>query len=215
MIDESPQQTDTRPPAPTVRSFAPQIVVGGALVLIGVLWLLERIGVIDVTVTAVLALATIIVGIAVMSLAGRGPHIGLIVFGTMLALVTTITAITPLQGFQGGIGDRVVEVADVGDIEPDYNLAIGRLTIDLRQLEQPEEVVQVTASVGMGELLVRIPEGMPFEVQADSGAGEIEILDRHVDGVGVDDAYQSPSFENAGLSFDLDVFTGRVEVRYD
>ncbi|HEX6222425.1 MAG TPA: LiaF domain-containing protein [Acidimicrobiia bacterium] len=192
----------------------PQIVGGGVLILIGALWLLERTGIIDVSVTAVLALGTMVVGISLMLLARDGPHGGLIVFGTILALVTLVTAAAPFEGFQGGVGDRTIEVSSVDDIRADYNLAMGKLTIDLRDIEDLGRATELTASVGMGELLVRVPQGTEVEVDASVGAGQLEIMGRVTDGVGIDETYTSPGFSESSqsLSLELQAFTGRVEV---
>jgi hypothetical protein len=192
----------------------PQIVGGGVLVFIGLLWLLERTGAIDVSVTAVLAMGTMVIGISLMLLAKDGPHVGLIVFGTLLALVTLVTAAAPFEGFQGGLGDRTVEISSVDDIRPDYNLAIGKLTVDLRNLDDLDMATPLTASVGMGELLVRVPEGTDIQVDASVGAGQIEILGRITDGVDIDETYESPEFagNSQSLALELQAFTGRVEV---
>jgi hypothetical protein len=192
----------------------PQIVGGGVLVFIGLLWLLERTGAVDVSVTAVLAMGTMVIGISLMLLAKDGPHVGLIVFGTLLALVTLVTAAAPFEGFQGGLGDRTVEISSVDDIRPDYNLAIGKLTVDLRNLDDLDTATQLTASVGMGELLVRVPEGTAIQVDASVGAGQIEILGRVTDGVDLDETYESPEFagNSQSLALELQAFTGRVEV---
>jgi len=192
----------------------PQIVGGVVLVSIGILWLLERTGAIDINVTAVLGLGTMVVGISLMLLARDGPHVGLIVFGTLLALVTLVTAAAPFEGFQGGVGDRDVALSSVDDIRTDYNLAMGTLTIDLRDIEDLGASTRLTASVGMGELMVLVPADVEIDIEAEVGAGEIEILGRVIDGVGIDDTYTSPGFAESDqrLSLDLQVFTGRLEV---
>jgi hypothetical protein len=190
------------------------MIGGGVLVFIGALWLLERAGMIDVSVTAVLGLATMVVGISLILLANRGAHGGLIVFGTILAVVTLITAVAPFEGFQGGIGDRTFVVSSVDAIQPDYNLAAGTLTIDLREIDDLEAVTPLTASVGMGELVIRLSDDIDIEVDAQVGVGEVEILGRVVDGVGIEESYRTPGFEpgSDSLVLELDVFTGRVEV---
>lgn len=192
----------------------PQVVGGGVMIFIGLLWLLERTGAIDVSVTAVLALATMVLGISLVLLARNGPHVGLIVFGTVLAFVTLVTAAAPFEGFQGGLGDRTYEISSADDIRVDYNQAVGKLTIDLSEIEDLEAVTPMTASVGMGELLVRIPQGMPIRVDASVGAGQIEILGRVTEGVDIDESYASPGYSqsSASLSLELQAFTGRVEV---
>ncbi|HSM45128.1 MAG TPA: LiaF domain-containing protein [Acidimicrobiia bacterium] len=201
--------TSTRRRPPT-----PQIVIGGVLVLIGVLWLLERLGAVDLTVTAVLGLATLVIGIALMLLSGRGAHGGLIVFGSFIAMLALVTAIAPFEGFQGGVGDRIIEVSSVDDIRPDYNLALGKLTIDLRMADDLSAGADLNASVGMGELVVRVPAGTEISVESRVGAGEIDVLGRDLGGVGVDDIYETPGFADGDqrITLDLQVFAGRVEV---
>jgi predicted membrane protein len=191
-----------------------QIVGGGVLVFIGLLWLLERTGAIDVSVTTVLAIGTMVIGIALMLLARDGSHGGLIVSGTLLALVTLMTAATPVEGFQGGLGDRTVVVSSVDDIRPDYNLAIGKLTIDLRNLDDLSAATPLTASVGMGELLVKVNEGTAIRVDATVGAGQIVILGSASDGVEIDRLYESPEYAGSSqsISLELQAFAGRVEV---
>lgn len=214
IINKPPVQQTPSEPNVGRRLAMPQIVGGVVLVFIGALWLLERTGALDISVTAVLALATMVVGISLMLLANRGAHGGLIVFGTILALVTTVTAAAPFEGFQGGLGDRTIEVTSVDAIQPDYNLAMGTLTIDLRGLDDLQTPTSLTASVGMGELIIRIPEGTNLDIQATAGAGEVEILGRNVDGVGIDETYRSPGYVqgSASLVMQLEVLTGRVEV---
>jgi len=217
ITDRSPiEQKHNEQPAQR-RLSTPQIVGGGVLVLIGLLWLLERTGTIDISVTAVLALGTMVVGISLMLLANEGAHGGLVVFGTILALVTLMTAAAPFEGFQGGVGERVIEVSSVDDIRADYNVAMGTLTIDLREIVDLEAATRLTASVGMGELMIRVPEGTEFRVDANVGAGELEILGRTTNGVGIDETYQSPGFgqSSESLTLELQAFTGRVEVTDD
>lgn len=196
------------------RLSMPQIVGGVVLILIGALWLLERVGTIDVSVTAVLALGTMVIGVSLILLARDGPHGGLIVFGTVLALTALLTAAAPFEGFQGGVGDRTIDVSSVDDIGADYNLAMGKLTIDLRDIEDLGRATELTASVGIGELLVRVPPGTDVSVDASVGAGQVEILGRATHGVGIDEKYQSPGFADSSQSLvlELQAFTGRVEV---
>lgn len=201
------------PPGPR-GTPTPQLVAGGVMILIGLLWLLERTGAVDFTVTAVLAIATMVVGISLMILARRGAHTGLIIFGTVLGLLALLTAAAPLEGFQGGVGDRLVEITSVDDIEPDYNLSMGKLTIDLTELSEFQGEATLNASVGMGELVVVVPENVGVEVTARSGAGEVEIFGQQIDGMGLDQTFRSPGFDDPDdiLFLDISVFLGRVEV---
>jgi len=203
---ESPVQPRSLPVA--------QLVAGGVILIIGVLWLLERFGWVDLAVTAVLGIATMVTGIALMILARESAHVGLIILGTVLGLLATLTALAPFEGFQGGIGDRTLVIDSVDDISADYNLAMGTLVIDLTNLDL-DEIARLNASVGAGELIVRVPDGIEVGVEARAGAGQITIFDQVTDGVGVEDTYETTGYDEASsrLRLDLEVFTGRVEVR--
>lgn len=192
----------------------PRVVAGGVLVLIGALWLLERLDIFELTVTTVLATGTIVVGLALMILAAEGPHGGLIVFGTILALVATLTAAAPLEGFQGGVGERDIEIAEVADLESEYNLAMGNMTIDLSDLAEFDGMATINASVGMGELVILVPGDVPVSVEAAAGAGDLQIFDRQANGLSVDQTFESEGFDGSasGLIIEADVFMGRVEV---
>jgi predicted membrane protein len=214
-ITDRPPELGAPPAIPTrSHSVMPRLVVGGVLVLIGGLWLLERTGAVDLSVTAVLALGTMVIGIALMLLAREGAHVGLIVSGTILGLLTLATVAAPFEGFQGGVGDRTVVIETTDEILSDYNIAMGKLVIDLRAIDDLEAPTTLTASVGTGELVIRVPDGTQVLVEARVGAGQLQIFDEVVDGVGIDRTYRSADFQigEPGLDLDLAAFAGRVEV---
>ena len=190
-------------------------IVGGAVVLgIGILWLLERAGVVALSLTAVLAIATLGVGISLMLLARRGAFPGLIVFGSTLGVIAFLTALAPLEGFQGGVGDRTVVIEEAGDLDPDYNLAMGKLTVDLSDVDDLAADSELAASTGLGELVIIVPEGMRVEASARVGAGVIEFFGEEVNGIGLSDEIlvQGGGAETPTLVLDLEVFMGKVEV---
>lgn len=215
MLDNQTGAGPDASPRMTGRRIAPQLVAGGVLLVIGGLWLLERLGAIDLSVTTVLAIGTVIVGLAVAFLSTDGPHGGLIVFGTILALVATLTAVAPLEGFQGGVGERFVDVTGPSELQTEYNLAMGNLTIDLTDLEALDEATTVAASVGMGELVIRVPDDIAVSIEASAGAGQVSVFDRSAEGLGVDLSFESDSFaaSRVGLRIRAEVFMGQVEVR--
>jgi predicted membrane protein len=214
-ITDKPPVVETTPAIPQQRTWeSPRLVGGGVLVLIGLLWLLERAGVIDVSVTAVLALATMVVGVSLMVLSSKGTHAGLIVFGTILALITLSTAAAPLEGFQGGVGDRTIVVTTADDIRSDYELSVGSLVVDLSDVQDLNEMTSLNASIGVGELLIRVPAGTEVRVDGTVAAGELTMFDRSYDGAGIFESYESPGFAeaNVGLDITVEAFMGTVEV---
>jgi hypothetical protein len=190
------------------------LVAGGVLILIGALWLLERTGAVDLNATTVLALATLLVGLALMVLSREGSHAGLVVLGIILVVITGLTALAPVEGFQGGVGDRRVVVSRASDIASSYEVAMGTLTIDLTGVADQGNLGTLTARVGMGEMVIRVPDDMGVEVRADVAAGEVDLFGESVGGVGVEETRRSPGFEEAEqqLVIHAEVFMGRVEV---
>ncbi|HZD24298.1 MAG TPA: hypothetical protein VE569_12995, partial [Acidimicrobiia bacterium] len=126
---------ETKATRPKTGGQTPRLVAGGVLILIGVLWLAERTGAVDLNATTVLALATLLVGLALMVLSREGAHSGLVVLGVILAAIAGLTALAPVEGFQGGIGDRRVVVTRASDIASSYEVSMGTLTIDLSGIE--------------------------------------------------------------------------------
>jgi predicted membrane protein len=190
-----------------------QFVVGGILLLVGGLWLLERLDWIDLTVTAVLAIATALIGVALMVLSREGSHPGLIVMGTVLGLLALVTAAAPFEGFQGEFGDRNVIIDNADDIGASYSVAMGTLTIDLSQIGEMTSSRHLSAAVGTGELLILVPEDIHVVVDARMGAGQIVLFDETVDGVGLDRSYETAGLDGMSqLVLDLEVFAGRLEV---
>jgi predicted membrane protein len=129
-------------------------------------------------------------------------------------MVDLITAIAPFEGFQGGVGDRVIEIGSASEIASDYELAMGSLTIDMTGVDDFDTSTRLSAQVGTGDLVVRVPNGVEISVVAKVGAGQVDIFDRSIDGLGIDETYVSPGFDESEqrITLDLQVFTGRVEV---
>lgn len=189
-------------------------VIGAVLILIGLLWTGERAGWLDLSATAVLALATVAVGVAAVVRSFTREHPGLITVGIVLATITALTAAAPVEGFQGGVGDRVHEIDTVAELDSDYELGAGTMVVDLSQLDDLTGTEEVELNVAFGELIVRVPPDVVVEVEARVGAGEITLFGRTSDGILVDDDHRAaaPDDPGPGLRIDANVLFGTVEV---
>jgi phage shock protein PspC (stress-responsive transcriptional regulator) len=119
---------------------------------------------------------------------------------------------------RGGWGDRDVAVASVADLQDRYDLSAGRLRIDLRDLElAPGEERSLRARVGMGDLVIRVPQGVTVDADARSGAGQVELFGRQSDGLDVtrSSAHDDGSGAAGTLHLDADVGLGRIVVVRD
>ncbi len=188
-----------------------RIVLGGLLVVLGVVWLLDAAGAIDLQWRVVLPAVLTVIGLALLATARRGAHGGLVATGIVLSvlvlLISGVTYAIPL----GGVGERVERPSTVAEAEEGHSLAMGQLTVDLRDVADLDDDVEVSVSVGMGEMLVLLPEGVGAEVGASAGAGEVAVLDATRSGVGISMTETAPG--DPTVTLDLSVGMGRMEVR--
>jgi hypothetical protein len=184
------------------------LVLGGLLVAVGSLWLVEAASEVDVPWEVVLPIALVLVGATLVYGASTGTHGGLITLGVILSLLVVLSAAFEvlLDGrFEGGVGER--NHAPTGVAETEYRLALGQMTLDLTAAQSPGEPIVVT--VGMGQLSVLVPTDAVVEVHAKVGLGEVTVFGRSDSGLGpeIDDV-------PAGATFVIiaEVGLGQVEV---
>ena len=206
MSTPEPQAEKRRLPVGTV-------VLGLLLVLAGVLWLLEALDLANIPWDAVLPAALVVVGAALIIASRTESHGGLITLGIVLTVLTAASSAINVP-LRGGIGDRVERPASLESLEEDYDLAIGRLEVDLSAIELPPGTTTLEIGVGMGELLVQVPEDVALDATAEVGVGDATLLDVEEDGAGVDVRYTDEDYESAStrLSLELTVGLGDVNV---
>lgn len=201
-------------PSPLEPERAGRAVAGVLLVLGGVLWLFDLTGVLGIAWRTVLPAALVAVGVATIALAWRGRADALVGWGVVLAVAVVVTSVLPAQ-LSASVGERVERPASITDLQPDYALGMGTLTVDLRQLDFDSDRA-VEASVGMGELVVIVPPDIAVEVDASVGGGEIVAFDRTRAGLGIGLIDEFASLVDTGdstLRLELSVGLGRIEVR--
>ncbi len=208
LVDEREVVQTSKPRPPT----GGRIAVGAMLVVVGAVWMAERLDWIDIGAGMVLPLLVTAVGVVLLALSFEGEHPGLVTLGVILAVLTLLTSVTPTEGFRGGIGERRHEAATMADLESPYRLGIGSLRLDLRDLRVEGEVA-IEADVGLGELLIIVPEDAAVVIDARAGAGEVRLFGERSEGVDVQDGYRSSGSGADVLVIDAGVFMGQVEVR--
>jgi phage shock protein PspC (stress-responsive transcriptional regulator)/predicted membrane protein len=116
-----------------------------------------------------------IIGLALIVGSVMGRARGLIVLGIFLA---PLLILSPLAEFElgNGIGERQVTVLSVDEMAPSYNLAIGELVVDLRNVDFGGRTVELNTSVGLGSLQVLVPADVAVVAAAEVGIGEVQIF---------------------------------------
>jgi hypothetical protein len=205
----------TRPTVPADRHgpAAATVLVGALLVLVGIAWLLDAAGV-EVPWRAVLPAALIAVGLACVAGAFRGRQHALMVVGVTLAVVLSLAAAADWDleiPLGGGVGDRTERPTTPADLTG-YELGVGNLVVDLRQLQVPPGTTRVQARVGVGELAVEVPQGVSVAVVARSGLGQVQALGQEEGGLASRIDTVSEAGGDRRLELDLRVGLGQVRV---
>ncbi len=203
------------PPSPTPSS-APvgRFLVGVFLVLLGIGWLLHSLDVVSVEWDLLLPIGLIAVGIALVIVAWYGGSRGaLITLGAVLTVILTIGTFVRIP-LAGGVGDRTERPPTLGDRT--YELSIGKLTVDLGGAvpgEGGDDVVRVAARVGIGQLVVIVPDQIPcVSTHARAGIGEVNVFGERRGGIGPDLRTEAVCLAAPVLSLELSVGLGQVEV---
>jgi Cell wall-active antibiotics response LiaF, C-terminal len=190
------------------------VVVGALLVLVGIGWLLDAAGV-EVPWRAVLPAALVVVGLACVAGAFRGRQLGLMVVGVALMVVLSVAVAADWDldvPLAGGVGDRTERPTTPADLTG-YELGVGNLLLDLRQLQVPPGTTTVEARVGVGELVVELPDGVSVEVMARAGLGEVQVLGQQEGGFG--SRVDAVGLGGGDRRLELDVRVGLGQVRVE
>jgi len=95
----------------------------------------------------------------------------------------------------------------LAELESEYDLGMGDLTLDLSALDFGQESREVTVNVGVGELLVLVGSSTPVEVESNVRIGDSRVLRRERR------RGTSPPDAPGKLTLKLNVGIGDLEVR--
>ncbi|MDX1657674.1 MAG: PspC domain-containing protein [Nitriliruptorales bacterium] len=195
------------------RSVLGRVTIALALITVGVLWLGDAAGLVDLSFRdgAAVALGVIGLGLVVGTWLGRARW--LIVPG--LILVPVVVLATTLHGsgirFGAGVGERSFTPAAVSELADPYELTAGELRLDLTELELGDGPVEIGARVGAGQIVVLVPHDAALEIDADVAMGEITILGEGPSGAGLDHSFNRTG-DRGPIVLDLHASLGEIVV---
>ena len=163
-----------RPPArPSL--FAP--VLGALLAASGVFGLLAVLDVYDVDLEVALAAGVAIIGVAIAVGAMTQRRVGGLVFlGLVLLAAFGVAAATPVS-ISSGVGEKRSGPRLLRRSSRATSSA-WELDLDLGAVALPAGTTPVDANVGIGSLVITVPEDVALEIDAQAGVGEIDVSAR-------------------------------------
>jgi hypothetical protein len=159
--------------------------------------------------------AVAIVGAAIAVGAFTGFRVGALVpLGLLLLGCFGIASATPVS-LSSGIGDKLERPLAAAAVERSYEYGIGDYRLDLTNVDFPDGETQVEVSLGIGSLLVTVPDDVAIEVDAHAGAGEVIVLGATDDGIGADEEITIPGPDADSPTLVLDASVGFGEIRVE
>lgn len=214
---EDPSVTAVQPPPAAGPPGRPSLlapVLGALLAAAGAFGLLAVLDVYEIDADLALAAAVAIVGAAIAVGTFVGYRVGsLVLLGLVLLAGFGVAAATPVS-VSSGIGEKVERPLDAAALERSYEYGVGEFELDLRNVDLAEGETRVDVSLGIGQLVVTVPEDVAVEVDANAGAGEVTVLGARDEGLGANKEVAVPgSDENAPtLVLDVSVGFGAIQV---
>jgi len=178
------------------RQLAP-VTFALALITLGVLWLLRSTGLAALSTPRIFATALLIIGVGSLAGAFVGRGRGLIPAGillSMMVLLASTAAVFPdgtrdafLGSSPGLYAEEVsVEPARLDALDAAYTFSNGQMLVDLRGIDSAEfaaaGITTLTITMGVGELLVRVPDDVGVAATVALGVGVITVGDTRITG---------------------------------
>ena len=159
-----------------------------------------------------LAVLAIVAGVALVVAGLAGGARWLIAPALLLVLPLAIVAAADIR-VDGGVGERQYRPASVEELRPDYQLGMGQLVVDLRDVDLPAGTTRVHLELGIGHAVVRVPEDACVSSDVQLGAGHAEVFGRGNDGLDVDfEQAAAQTGDQSRLELDGDLGIGALEV---
>jgi hypothetical protein len=199
-------------------------VLGGLLVIVGVGWMLQQSGVVDVGAEALLSCLLIALGLGLVFTARRAGGGKLIVLGVILTVILAGSSSAPKFDTRGwgafdGFGDKTLRPLTLPESGFVQRQGVGSLKVDLRHIASYTGTRNVALGLNAGELVVRLPAGGPaVKVLAHASAGELHLPGAiNADGGDLRRTYTDVGFETAEqtLVIDANVQFGSITVTRD
>jgi phage shock protein PspC (stress-responsive transcriptional regulator) len=165
--------------------------------------------------TAVVATLAVVAGISLVAAAFIGGARWLILPALILAIPPALVSAADVE-FEGDVGSRHYRPQTVADLRPLYQMGMGELELDLRDLELPPGRTNVKVDMGIGGVYVRVPDDACVSTDVEMDLGDARVFGVHQDGVDVAFSESAdPALGRPVLALEADVGFGELVVNRD
>jgi len=161
------------------------------------------------------ASVVIVAGIWLVAAAFVGGARWLILPALALALPAGVVSAANVN-VDGGVGDREYRPLAAAQVRDTYRLGVGRLVVDLRDVDLPAGDRPLHVDLGVGQAVLVVPRDVCVTTDARLGAGQANVFARGSGGVDVDwqDEREAPA-GTTRLVLDGDIGVGELDVTYE
>ena len=180
-------------------------VLGAVLLAIGGNWLLAELGLFSLGWPGLFAIALMTLGMAMVGTAKAGRTAPLVFLGIFLTLGLVMSSGVSNPVRADAFGDEIHAPESVSELATVYEHDFGDITVDLRELDF-DGAHEVDVKLGMGDIRVVVPEGVPVKVNAKIGAaGDIDLFGTKEDGFGPHKLVEDPGTTGHPGQLDLEL----------
>jgi len=165
---------------------------------------------------ALVAAVVIALGLALVAAAYRGGARWLILPALLVALPAGVVSAADLD-LDGGIGERSYRPGSVADVRDGYELGVGELILDLRNLDlQDGQRLVLPIDLGVGHAIVLVPEEVCVVGRGDVGVGAVNVGGRDIGGIDTEwEDADAGEGDNPRLVVDATIGVGALEVYHE
>ena len=209
-VTPTPQPSTAEPRPAEPRSPLGWYITAATLIVIGVAAILDRATTMALLPGQYFGLALTVIGggLVIGSWWGRAR---VLILPALLVLLIGLPAAFMTVPLEGGVGGPYYAPTSMDELDDEYQLAFGKLTLDLTQLPVSTEPVTVTATVGAGALHVIVPDNAQVHVDAAVGAGFSYVMGDGQGGTDLDNHYEQGDLGRL-IVLDLSTGIGGIEV---
>lgn len=210
----------TPPPPPPPRPKRPKTIlgrlaVGTWLTILGATALLDRLGVVNLSLARAIALAIGTAGVFLVigTLFGRARWLIPVGILSTLLLVPPVVLGSDYSSFGGQMGENSITVSDLDGLAEGYDWFLGEQTLDFGLLDLAGKTRPLSATITAGQMIIIVPDDATVQVRGTIQGGEYDILGEHGSGTDLDFDFVFDGAEDAGrLNLNLDATFGSVTV---